>query len=124
MTRSNRTTSTAGYDSSFREASERQTSSENAYGRARILPRTAQFAPSGQRHADRLHQLRGAASRRGGILREEDPIVAARAVTGSPTPTPAAEARQPATSQRQSLSPSRPLPGSHGLARFNLEQNR
>ena len=41
--RGSRTTSTAGFDSSSREASERQTSSESAYGRAKELARTAQF---------------------------------------------------------------------------------
>ena len=41
--RGNRTTSTAGYDSSIREASERQTSSDSAYSQARELARTAQF---------------------------------------------------------------------------------
>lgn len=40
---SSRTTSTAGYDSSAREAMERQTSSDSAYGQARELARTAQF---------------------------------------------------------------------------------
>ena len=41
--RGNRTTATEGYDASSREASERQSSSDNAYGRAKELARTAQF---------------------------------------------------------------------------------
>jgi DNA-binding Xre family transcriptional regulator len=41
--RGNRTTATAGYDSSYREASDRQSSSDSAYGRAKELARTAQF---------------------------------------------------------------------------------
>ena len=41
--RGNRTSSTQGYDSSLREASERQSASDSAYGRAKELARTAQF---------------------------------------------------------------------------------
>ncbi|MBK7664295.1 MAG: conjugal transfer protein TraG N-terminal domain-containing protein [Sterolibacteriaceae bacterium] len=80
--RGNRTTSTAGYDSSFREASERQTSSDNAYGRARELARTAQFMrewSSGTQTDFTNYAARRLAER--GLLREEDPIKLQRAVT-------------------------------------------
>ena len=80
--RGNRTTSTAGYDSSFREASERQTSSDNAYGRARELARTAQFMrewSSGTQTDFTNYAAQRLAER--GLLREEDPIKLQRAVT-------------------------------------------
>jgi hypothetical protein len=80
--RGSRTTSTAGYDSSFRDASERQTSSDNAYGRARELARTAQFMrewSSGTQTDFTNYAARRLAER--GLLREEDPIKLQRAVT-------------------------------------------
>jgi conjugal transfer mating pair stabilization protein TraG len=80
--RSNRTTSSAGYDSSFREASELHTSSDNAYGQARELARTAQFIrewSSGTQTDFTNYAARRLAER--GLLREEDPIKLQRAVT-------------------------------------------
>ena len=80
--RGNRTTSTAGYDSSSREASERQTSSDNAYGRAKELARTAQFMrewSSGTQTDFTNYAARRLAER--GLLHEEDPIKLQRAVT-------------------------------------------
>jgi len=80
--RSNRTTSSAGYDSSFREASERHTSSDSAYGRARELARTAQFMrewSSGTQTDFTNFAARRLAER--GLLREDDPIKLQRAVT-------------------------------------------
>jgi conjugal transfer mating pair stabilization protein TraG len=110
--RGNRTTSTAGYDSSFREASERQTSSDNAYGRARELARTAQFMrewSSGTQTDFTNYAARRLAER--GMLREEDPIKLQRAVTeiaysyarGGSSATGYVPSDSP-------LSPSRPLP--------------
>lgn len=80
--RSNRTASTAGYDSSAREAMERQTSSDSAYGQARELARTAQFMrewSSGTQTDFTNYAARRLAER--GLLREEDPIKLQRAVT-------------------------------------------
>jgi hypothetical protein len=79
--RGNRTTSTAGYDSSFRDASERQTSSDNAYGRARELARTAQFMRewSSGVQTDFTNYAAQRLSERG-LLREEDPNKLQRAV--------------------------------------------
>jgi hypothetical protein len=80
--RGNRTTSTAGYDSSSREASERQSSSDSAYGQARELARTAQFMrewSSGTQTDFTNYAARRLAER--GLLREEDPIKLQRAVT-------------------------------------------
>jgi conjugal transfer mating pair stabilization protein TraG len=80
--RSNRTTSTAGYDSASREASERQSSSVNAYNTARELARTAQFMrgwASGTQTDFTNYAVQRLAER--GLLREEDPIKLQRAVT-------------------------------------------
>ena len=80
--RSSRTTSTAGYDSSAREAMERQTSSDSAYGQARELARTAQFMrewSSGTQTDFTNYAAQRLAER--GLLREEDPIKLQRAVT-------------------------------------------
>lgn len=80
--RGNRTASTAGYDSSSREAMERQTASDTAYGQARELARTAQFMrewSSGTQTDFTNYAARRLAER--GLLREEDPIKLQRAVT-------------------------------------------
>jgi conjugal transfer mating pair stabilization protein TraG len=80
--RGSRTASTAGYDSSAREATERQTSSDSAYGQARELARTAQFMrewSSGTQTDFTNYAARRLAER--GLLREEDPIKLQRAVT-------------------------------------------
>jgi conjugal transfer mating pair stabilization protein TraG len=114
--RGNRTTSTDGYDSSTREASERQISSDSAYGRAKELARTAQFMRewSSGTQTDFTNYAAQRLSERG-LLREEDPIKMQRAVaeiaysyarggsTGSsyvPTDSP--------------LGPSQPLPAAMG----------
>ena len=79
--RSNRTSATAGYDSSSREASERQSSSDSAYGRAKELARTAQFMRewgSGTQTDFTNYAAQRLAER--GLLREEDPIKMQRAV--------------------------------------------
>jgi hypothetical protein len=79
--RGNRTTATEGYDSSSREASERQSSSDSAYGRAKELARTAQFMRewgSGTQ-TDFTNYAAQRLSERG-LLREEDPIKMQRAV--------------------------------------------
>ena len=80
--RGNRKTSTEGYDSSSREASERQSSSDSAYGRAKELARTAQFMRewgSGTQTDFTNYAAQRLAER--GLLREEDPIKMQRAVT-------------------------------------------
>jgi len=80
--RGNRTVSTAGYDSSAREATERQTSSDIAYGQARELARTAQFMrewSSGTQTDFTNYAARRLGER--GLLREEDPIKLQRGVT-------------------------------------------
>jgi ribonuclease HI len=79
--RGNRTTATEGYDSSSREASERQSSSDSAYGRAKELARTAQFMRewgSGTQTDFTNYAAQRLAER--GLLREEDPIKMQRAV--------------------------------------------
>jgi conjugal transfer mating pair stabilization protein TraG len=122
--RGNRTTSTAGYDSSFREASERQTSSDSAYGRARELARTAQFMrewSSGTQTDFTNYAARRLAER--GLLREEDPIKLQRAVTeiayayarGGSSGTGYVPSESP-------LGPSRPLPEAMGWPDSTLRE--
>lgn len=122
--RGSRTTSTAGYDSSFREASERQTSSDNAYGRARELARTAQFMrewSSGTQTDFTNYAARRLAER--GLLREEDPIKLQRAVTeiaysyarGGSSATGYVPSDSP-------LGPSRPLPEAMGWPDSSLRE--
>ncbi len=122
--RGNRTTSTAGYDSSFREASERQTSSDSAYGRARELARTAQFMrewSSGTQTDFTNYAARRLAER--GLLREEDPIKLQRAVTeiayayarGGSSATGYVPSDSP-------LVPSRPLPETMGWPDSTLRE--
>jgi hypothetical protein len=114
--RGNRTSATAGYDSSSREASERQSSSDSAYGRAKELARTAQFMRewgSGTQTDFTNYAAQRLAER--GLLREDDPIKMQRAVAeiaysyargGS-----AASGYVPADSP---LGPSQPLPEAMG----------
>lgn len=80
--RGSRTTSTAGYDSATREASERQASSESAFGNARELARAAQFMrewSSGTQTDFTNYAVRRLSER--GLLREEDPIKLQRAIS-------------------------------------------
>ena len=80
--RGNRVASTTGFESSYRESTDRQTSSESAYARARELARTAQFMrewSSGAQTDFTNYAARRLAER--GLLREEDPIKLQRAVT-------------------------------------------
>jgi len=122
--RGNRTTSTAGYDSSFREANERQTSSDSAYGRARELARTAQFMrewSSGTQTDFTNYAVRRLAER--GLLREEDPIKLQRTVTeiaysyarGGSSETGYVPSDSP-------LGPSRPLPETIGWPDSTLRE--
>ena len=122
--RGNRTTSTSGYDSSFREASERQTSSDSAYGQARELARTAQFMRewgSGTQTDFTNYAAQRLTER--GLLREEDPIKLQRAVTeiaysyarGGSSATGYVPTDSP-------LSPSRPLPESMGWPDSSLRE--
>jgi conjugal transfer mating pair stabilization protein TraG len=122
--RGNRTTSTSGYDSSSREASERQTSSDNAFGQARELARTAQFIrewSSGTQTDFTNYAVRRLAER--GLLREEDPIKLQRAVTeiaysyarGGSSATGYVPNESP-------LSPSQPLPEAMGWPDSTLRE--
>lgn len=80
--RSNRSASTSGFDSSYREAVEHQSSSENAYSQAKELARTAQFMrewSSGAQTDFTNYAARRLSER--GLLREDDPIKLQRAVT-------------------------------------------
>jgi conjugal transfer mating pair stabilization protein TraG len=122
--RSNRTSATAGYDSSSREASERQSSSDSAYGRAKELARTAQFMRewgSGTQTDFTNYAAQRLAER--GLLREEDPIKMQRAVAeiaysyargGS-----AASGYVPTDSP---LGPSQPLPEAMGWPDSSLRE--
>jgi len=122
--RGNRTTSTAGYDSSFREASERQTSSDNAYGRARELARTAQFMrewSSGTQTDFTNYAARRLAER--GLLREEDPIKLQRAVTEIANAYARGGSSEAGYVPSDSpLGPSRPLPEAMGWPDSTLRE--
>jgi hypothetical protein len=79
---SNRSASTSGFDSSYREAAEHQSSSENAHSQAKELARTAQFMrewSSGAQTDFTNYAARRLSER--GLLREDDPIKLQRAVT-------------------------------------------
>lgn len=80
--RGSRTASTSGFDSSYREAVDRQSASDNAYGRAKELARTAQFMRewSSGAQTDFTNYAAHRLSERG-LLREDDPIKLQRAVT-------------------------------------------
>jgi conjugal transfer mating pair stabilization protein TraG len=79
--RGSRTASAESFESSSREATERQASTERAYAEARELARTAQFMrewSSGTQTDFTNYAARRLAER--GLLREEDPIKMQRAV--------------------------------------------
>jgi hypothetical protein len=80
--RGSRTTGTSGFDSSYREAVDHQSASENAYGRSRELTRAAQFMSewSSGAQTDFTNYAARRLSERG-LLREDDPIKLQRAVT-------------------------------------------
>jgi len=80
--RRSRIASTSGFDSSWREAVDQQSSSESAFARAKELARTAQFMrewSSGAQTDFTTYAARRLSER--GLLREEDPIKLQRAVT-------------------------------------------
>ncbi|MGE0289765.1 MAG: conjugal transfer protein TraG N-terminal domain-containing protein [Bradyrhizobium sp.] len=80
--RGSRTASTSGFDSSYREAVDRQSASDNAYSQAKELARTAQFMrewSSGAQTDFTNYAARRLSER--GLLREDDPIKLQRAVT-------------------------------------------
>ncbi len=80
--RGSRTTGTSGFDSSYREAVDHQSASENAYGRSRELTRAAQFMrewSSGAQTDFTNYAARRLSER--GLLREDDPIKLQRAVS-------------------------------------------
>jgi conjugal transfer mating pair stabilization protein TraG len=118
--RGNRTTSTAGYDSSFREASERQTvQRQRLWSSARTCPHGAVHARVEQRDADRLHQLRGAASRRARApARGRPDQAAARSDRDRLLLRPRRKLGNGLRPQRQSARSVAAATGSHGLARF------
>jgi conjugal transfer mating pair stabilization protein TraG len=122
--RGNRTTSTAGYDTSARAATERQSSSDSAHGQARELARTAQFMrewSSGTQTDFTNYAARRLAER--GLLREEDPMKLQRAVTeiaysyarGGSSATGYVPVDNP-------LGPSRPLPETMGWPDSSLRE--
>ena len=79
--RGSRIASTSGFDSSYRDATDHQSSAESAYGRAMELARAAQFMrewSSGAQTDFTNYAARRLAER--GLLREEDPIKLQRAV--------------------------------------------
>ena len=81
--RGNRTAGSQSFDSAYREALDRQTSSELAHVRAKETARVAQFMrewSSGAQTDFTNYAARRLAER--GMLREEDPIKLQRAVTG------------------------------------------
>jgi len=80
--RGSRTTGTSGFDSSYREAVDHQSASENAYGRSKELARTAQFMRewSSGAQTDFTNYAAGRLSERG-LLREDDPIKLQRAIS-------------------------------------------
>jgi conjugal transfer mating pair stabilization protein TraG len=80
--RGNRTSGTSGFDSSYREATEHQASSDRAHGQARELSRAAQFMrewSSGAQTDFTNYAVRRLADR--SQLTEEDPLKLQRAVT-------------------------------------------
>ena len=80
--RGSRTTGTSGFDSSYRDAVDHQSASENAYGRSRELTRAAQFMrewSSGAQTDFTNYAARRLSER--GLLREDDPIKLQRAVS-------------------------------------------
>jgi conjugal transfer mating pair stabilization protein TraG len=80
--RGSRNASTSGFESSYRDAVDHQSSSESAYSRAKELARTAQFMrewSSGAQTDFTNYAARRLAER--GLLREDDPIKLQRAVT-------------------------------------------
>ena len=80
--RGSRMASTSGFDSSYREAVDHQSASENAYGRSKELARTAQFMREWSTGAqtDFTNYAARRLSERG-LLREDDPIKLQRAVS-------------------------------------------
>ena len=80
--RASRTASTSGFESSYRDAVDHQSSSENAFSRAKELARTAQFMRewSAGAQTDFTNYAARRLSERG-LLREDDPIKLQRAVT-------------------------------------------
>ena len=80
--RGSRTTGTSGFDSSYREALDHQSASENAYGRSKELARTAQFMRewSSGAQTDFTNYAAQRLSERG-LLREDDPVKLQRAVS-------------------------------------------
>jgi conjugal transfer mating pair stabilization protein TraG len=80
--RGSRTASTSGFDSSYREAVDHQSASDNAYSQAKELSRTAHFMrewSSGAQTDFTNYAARRLSER--GLLREDDPIKLQRAVS-------------------------------------------
>ena len=123
--RGNRIASTSGFDSSYREAVDHQSASENAYGRSKELARAAQFMRewSSGAQTDFTNYAAGRLSERG-LLREDDPIKLQRAVSeiafayarGGNVGNGFVPADSP-------LAPSRPLPQLLGWSSSNLRED-
>jgi conjugal transfer mating pair stabilization protein TraG len=123
--RGSRTASTSGFDTSYREAVDHQSSSENAYGRAKELARTAQFMRewSSGAQTDFTNYAAQRLSERG-LLREDDPIKLQRAVSeialayarGGDVGNEFVPADSP-------LAPSRPLPQLLGWTSSGLRED-
>jgi conjugal transfer mating pair stabilization protein TraG len=122
--RGSRTASAESFESSSRDAAERQTSSERAYAEARELARTAQFMrewSSGTQTDFTNYAARRLAER--GLLREDDPVRLQRAVTeiamayarGGQSSQGYVEADSP-------LGPTAPLPQSMGWSDAPLRE--
>lgn len=120
-----RTASTSGFESSYRDAVDHQSSSENAFSRAKELARTAQFMRewSAGAQTDFTNYAARRLSERG-LLREDDPVKLQRAVTeiafayakGGDVGTQFVPGDNP-------LAPSRPLPHLLGWPSSSLRED-
>jgi conjugal transfer mating pair stabilization protein TraG len=115
----------SGFDSSYREAVDHQSASENAYGRSKELTRAAQFMSewSSGAQTDFTNYAARRLSERG-LLREDDPIKLQRAVTeiafGYAKGGDVGSQFVPGDSP---LAPSRPLPQLLGWASSTLRDD-
>ena len=120
--RGSRTTSTSGFDSSYRESAEHQSASDRAFGQSKELARTAQFMrewSSGAQTDFTNYAARRLAER--GLLREEDPIKLQRSVTEiAHAYAKGGNVGDGFVSSESSLAPNRPLPQALGWTSSSL----
>ena len=120
--RGSRTTSTSGFDSSYRESAEHQSASDRAFGQSKELARTAQFMrewSSGAQTDFTNYAARRLAER--GLLREEDPIKLQRSVTEiAHAYAKGGNVGDGFVSSESFLAPNRPLPQSLGWTSSSL----